>query len=399
MKILVINCGSSSIKYKLYDMTDKSVLAAGGIEKVGLAGSFNKVALPNGEKKIISHECPTHTEGIKLMFDTLLDPEIGAIKSLDEIDAAGHRIVAGGTYTKSQIVTDEMLEGWKPFMELAPLHSPAHLKGYLAVRAQLPNLPQVFVFDTAFHQTMPPKAFMYGLPYNYYTDYNFRRYGAHGTSHRYVTARAGEVLGFDPKDVRMITCHIGNGASISAVDHGKCVDTSMGLTPLEGVMMGTRTGDIDSSAILYIMEKEHQTPEEAIDLLNKKSGLLGISGVSSDMREVEDAAEKGNERARLALDMYSYRIKKYIGAYTAVMGGVDVIVFTAGVGEHQWDVRKATMEGMEYLGIQLDQEKNERNNGEEELISLPESKVKVAVIPTDEELMIATDTMQLVSKQ
>ena len=378
MKILVINCGSSSIKYKLYDMTDKSVLAAGGIEKVGLAGSFNKVALPNGEKKIISHECPTHTEGIKLMFDTLLDPEIGAIKSLDEIDAAGHRIVAGGTYTKSQIVTDEMLEGWKPFMELAPLHSPAHLKGYLAVRAQLPNLPQVFVFDTAF---------------------NFRRYGAHGTSHRYVTARAGEVLGFDPKDVRMITCHIGNGASISAVDHGKCVDTSMGLTPLEGVMMGTRTGDIDSSAILYIMEKEHQTPEEAIDLLNKKSGLLGISGVSSDMREVEDAAEKGNERARLALDMYSYRIKKYIGAYTAVMGGVDVIVFTAGVGEHQWDVRKATMEGMEYLGIQLDQEKNERNNGEEELISLPESKVKVAVIPTDEELMIATDTMQLVTKQ
>ena len=283
-------------------------------------------------------------------------------------------------------------------MELAPLHSPAHLKGYLAVRAQLPNLPQVFVFDTAFHQTMPPKAFMYGLPYNYYTDYNFRRYGAHGTSHRYVTARAGEVLGFDPKDVRMITCHIGNGASISAVDHGKCVDTSMGLTPLEGVMMGTRTGDIDSSAILYIMEKEHQTPEEAIDLLNKKSGLLGISGVSSDMREVEDAAEKGNERARLALDMYSYRIKKYIGAYTAVMGGVDVIVFTAGVGEHQWDVRKATMEGMEYLGIQLDQEKNERNNGEEELISLPESKVKVAVIPTDEELMIATDTMQLVAK-
>ena len=244
MKILVINCGSSSIKYKLYDMTDKSVLAAGGIEKVGLAGSFNKVALPNGEKKIISYECPTHTEGIKLMFDTLLDPEIGAIKSLDEIDAAGHRIVAGGTYTESQIVTDEMLEGWKPFMELAPLHSPAHLKGYLAVRAQLPNLPQVFVFDTAFHQTMPPKAFMYGLPYNYYTDYNFRRYGAHGTSHRYVTARAGEVLGFDPKDVRMITCHIGNGASISAVDHGKCVDTSMGLTPLEGVMMCTRTGDI-----------------------------------------------------------------------------------------------------------------------------------------------------------
>lgn len=396
MKILVINCGSSSIKYKLYDMADKSVLAAGGIEKVGLEGSFNKVSLPDGTKKILNHECPTHTEGIKFMFQTLLDPEIGAIKSLDEIDAAGHRIVAGGTYTKSQIVTDEMLEGWKPFMELAPLHSPAHLKGYLAVREQLPNLPQVFVFDTAFHQTMPEKAYMYALPYKYYTDYHFRRYGAHGTSHRYVTARAGEFLGINPADVRMITCHIGNGASISAVDHGKCVDTSMGLTPLEGVMMGSRTGDIDSSAILYIMEKEGQTPAEAIDLLNKQSGVLGVSGVSSDMREVEAAAEAGNRRARLALDMYNYRIKKYIGAYAAVMGGVDVIIFTAGVGEHQWDMREGALEGLEFLGVKLDKDANRACNGEECVISAPDSRVTVAVIPTDEELLIASDTMKLV---
>lgn len=398
MKILVINCGSSSIKYKLYDMTDKSVLAAGGIEKVGLEGSFNKVTLPDGTKKTIDRECPTHTEGIKFMFDTLLDPEIGAIKSLDEIDAAGHRIVAGGKFTDSLLVNDDILEQWKPYMELAPLHSGAHLKGYLAVKAQLPKLPQVFVFDTAFHQTMPEKAYMYALPYKYYTDYHYRRYGAHGTSHRYVTGRTGEFLGKDVKDLRIITCHIGNGASISAVDHGKCVDTSMGLTPLEGVMMGTRTGDIDSSAILMIMEKEGLTPEQAIDLLNKQSGVKGVSGVSSDMREVEAAAASGNKRARLALDMYNYRIKKYIGSYAAVMGGVDVIVFTAGVGEHQSDVREGALEGLEFLGVKLDKDLNNANHGDEEIISAKDSKVTVAVIPTDEELLIASDTMQLIKK-
>lgn len=331
------------------------------------------------------------------MFDTLLDSEIGAIHSLDEISAAGHRIVAGGTYTESQIVTDEMLEGWKPYMELAPLHSDAHLKGYMAVREMLPELPQVFVFDTAFHQTMPEKAYMYALPYRYYTDYHFRRYGAHGTSHRFVTARAGEFLGFDPKEKRIITCHIGNGASISAVDHGRCVDTSMGLTPLEGVMMGSRTGDIDSSAILYIMEKEGQTPAEAIDLLNKKSGVLGVSGVSSDMREVTEAAEAGNERARLALDMYNYRIKKYIGAYAAAMGGVDAIIFTAGVGEHQYDMRQGALEGLEFLGVKLDIEKNKACFGDEAVISASDSKVLVAVVPTDEELLIARDTLALIS--
>lgn len=398
MKILVINCGSSSIKYKLYDMTDKSVLAAGGIEKVGLEGSFNKVTLPDGTKKIIERECPTHTEGIKFMFDTLLDSEIGAIKSLDEIDAAGHRIVAGGKFSNSMLVNDQMLEEWKPYMKLAPLHSPAHLKGYLAVKAELPNLPQAFVFDTAFHQTMPAKAYMYALPYKYYTDYNYRRYGAHGTSHRYVTGRVCEYLGVKPEDVRIITCHIGNGASISAVDHGKCVDTSMGLTPLEGVMMGTRTGDIDSSAILFIMQEEGLTPEQAIDLLNKQSGVRGVSGVSSDMREVEAAAASGNERARLALDMYNYRIKKYIGSYAAVMGGVDIIVFTAGVGEHQADVREGALEGLEFIGVDLDKDLNNANCGDEQVISKADSKVKVVVVPTDEELLIASDTLALIQK-
>lgn len=395
MKILVINCGSSSIKYKLYEMDDKSVLAAGGIEKIGLEGSFLKTKI-NGETKIIESPCPTHTEGIKLMFDTLLNPVYGAIKSLDEIGAAGHRIVAGGRFTKSQIVTDEMLQEWKQYMELAPLHSDAHLKGYVAVKEMLPNLPQVFVFDTAFHQTMPAKAYMYAVPYKYYEENNIRRWGAHGTSHRFVTARVCEVLGVKPEDVRIITCHIGNGASVSAVKYGKCVDTSMGLTPLEGLMMGTRSGDVDPSAVLSIMKKEGLTPDQMSDLLNKQSGVKGISGVSSDIREVESGIREGNERCKLAMDMYSYRIKKYVGAYAAVMGGVDIVVFTAGVGEHQWDVRQGAVEDLEFMGIQLDKEKNKKNFGEEEIISTPDSKVKVVVVPTDEELLIASDTLDLV---
>ena len=395
MKILVINCGSSSIKYKLYEMDDKSVLAAGGIEKIGLEGSFLNSKI-NGETKIIESPCPTHTEGIKLMFDTLLNPVYGAIKSLDEIGAAGHRIVAGGRFTKSQIVTDEMLQEWKQYMELAPLHSDAHLKGYVAVKEMLPNLPQVFVFDTAFHQTMPAKAYMYAVPYKYYEENNIRRWGAHGTSHRFVTARVCEVLGVKPEDVRIITCHIGNGASVSAVKYGKCVDTSMGLTPLEGLMMGTRSGDVDPSAVLSIMKKEGLTPDQMSDLLNKQSGVKGISGVSSDIREVEAGIREGNERCKLAMDMYSYRIKKYVGAYAAVMGGVDIVVFTAGVGEHQWDVRQGAVEDLEFMGIQLDKEKNKKNFGEEEIISTPDSKVKVVVVPTDEELLIASDTLDLV---
>ena len=395
MKILVINCGSSSIKYKLYEMDDKSVLAAGGIEKIGLEGSFLKTKI-NGETKIIESPCPTHTEGIKLMFDTLLNPVYGAIKSLDEIGAAGHRIVAGGRFTKSQIVTDEMLQEWKQYMELAPLHSDAHLKGYMAVKQMLPNLPQVFVFDTAFHQTMPAKAYMYAVPYKYYEQNNIRRWGAHGTSHRFVTARVCEVLGVKPEDVRIITCHIGNGASVSAVKYGKCVDTSMGLTPLEGLMMGTRSGDVDPSAVLSIMKKEGLDADQMSDLLNKQSGVKGISGVSSDIREVEAGIREGNERCKLAMEMYDYRIKKYIGAYAAAMGGVDIVVFTAGVGEHQWDVRQGAVEDLEFMGIKVDTEKNKKNFGEEEIISTPDSKVKVVVVPTDEELLIASDTLDLV---
>lgn len=397
MKILVINCGSSSIKYKLYDMTDQSVLASGGIEKVGLPGAFLKATL-QGQKREIPFDCPTHTEGIRMMFDTLTHPEYGAVRSLDEIDAAGHRIVAGGTFTESKLVTDEILKEWLTFMDLAPLHNPAHLKGYNAVKELLPNLPQVFVFDTSFHQTIPARAYMYAIPYKYYEQNHIRRWGAHGTSHRFVTARVCQFLGVKPEEQRIITCHIGNGASISAVKYGKCIDTSMGLTPLEGLMMGTRSGDIDPSAVLAIMKADHLDPDQMSDLLNKKSGVLGISGVSSDMREIEDAVHCGNERAILALDMYCYHIRKYIGSYAAAMGGVDTIVFTAGVGEHQWDMREAAVEGLEFFGIELDKEKNKKNFGEEEIISLPTSKVKVVVVPTDEELLIAKDTMQLVQQ-
>ena len=395
MKILVINCGSSSIKYKLYEMDDRSVLAAGGIERVGLPGAFLKTTV-NGEKVTLDFDCPTHTEGIKKMFDTLLDPQYGAISSIDEIAAAGHRIVAGGRFAESRLVTDDMLEEWKTYMDLAPLHNPPALKGYNAVKAVVEHMPNVFVFDTSFHQTMPAHAYMYAVPYHYYEEMNIRRWGAHGTSHRFVTQRVCEVLGTQPENQKIITCHIGNGASVSAVDHGKCIDTSMGLTPLEGLMMGTRTGDLDASVVLAIMKKEGKTPDEMQDLLNKKSGLLGISGLGSDMRDVENGVKEGNERAKLALAMYNYRIKKYVGAYAAAMGGVDTIVFTAGVGEHQWDVRYNALKDLEFLGIEVDYDKNKANFGEEEIISTPNSRVKVVVVPTDEELLIASDTLALI---
>jgi acetate kinase len=398
MKILVINCGSSSIKYKLYEMDTRAVLAAGGIERVGQEGAFLKTTDHNGEKLQLNFDCPTHTEGIKMMFDTLTHPQYGAIKSIDEIAAAGHRIVAGGRFAESRLVTPDMLEEWKTFMDLAPLHNPPALKGYNAVKAVVEHMPNVFVFDTSFHQTMPAHAYMYAVPYHYYEEMNIRRWGAHGTSHRFVTDRVCHLLGVKPEEQKIITCHIGNGASVSAVDHGKCIDTSMGLTPLEGLMMGTRTGDIDASVVLAIMKKEGKTPDEMQDLLNKKSGLLGISGLGSDMRDVENGVKEGNERAKLALDMYNYRIKKYIGAYAAAMGGVDTIVFTAGVGEHQWDVRYNALKNLEFLGIELDYDKNKANFGEEEIISAPNSRVKVVVVPTDEELLIATDTLNIVSK-
>ena len=377
-------------------MDTREVLAAGGIERVGQQGAFLKTTDHNGEKLQLDFECPSHTEGIKMMFDTLMHPQYGAIKSLDEIAAAGHRIVAGGRFAESRLVTDEMLEEWKTYMDLAPLHNPPALKGYNAVKAVVEHMPNVFVFDTSFHQTMPAHAYMYAVPYHYYEEMNIRRWGAHGTSHRFVTQRVCEVLGTQPENQKIITCHIGNGASISAVDHGKCIDTSMGLTPLEGLMMGTRTGDIDASVVLAIMKKEGQTPDEMQDLLNKKSGLLGISGLGSDMRDVENGVKEGNERAKLALDMYNYRIKKYVGAYAAAMGGVDTIVFTAGVGEHQWDVRYNALKDLEFLGIEVDYDKNKANFGEEEIISTPNSRVKVVVVPTDEELLIASDTLALI---
>ena len=381
MKILVINCGSSSIKYKLYEMDTHAVLAAGGIERVGQEGAFLKTTDHNPQKLQLNFDCPTHTDGI-----------------IDERAAAGPRIVAGGRFADSRLVTPDMLEEWKTYMDLAPLHNPPALKGYNAVKAVVENMPNVFVFDTSFHQTMPAHAYMYAVPYHYYEEMNIRRWGAHGTSHRFVTNRVCQLLGVKPEEQKIITCPICNGASVSAVDHGKCIDTSMGLTPLEGLMMGTRTGDLDASVVLAIMKKEGKTPDEMQDLLNKKSGLLGISGLGSVMRDVENGVKEGNERAKLALDMYNYRIKKYIGAYAAAMGGVDTIVFTAGVGEHQWDVRYNALKNLEFLGIELDYDKNKANFGEEEIISTPNSRVKVVVVPTDEELLIATDTLNIVSK-
>ena len=397
MKILVINCGSSSIKYKLYEMDDKSVLASGGIERIGQQDAFLKATL-NGENQKIGFDCPTHTEGMKMVFDTLTHAEYGAIKSLDEIAAIGHRIVAGGRFTESCLVDDKMMEEWVTYMDLAPEHNPGHLKGYEAVKQMLPTKPNVFVFDTAFHQTMPRKAYMYAVPYKYYENNNIRRWGAHGTSHRFVSKRACEVLGVKPEGQKIIVCHVGNGASVSAIVDGKCVDTSMGLTPLEGLMMGTRSGDLDASVVLSIMESDNLSPAEMRYLLNKESGVKGISGVGSDMRDIEKAVAEGNDRAILALEMYSYRIKKYIGAYAAAMGGLDAVVFTAGVGEHQWDVRWEACKALEFLGLKMDYEKNKANFGEEEIVSASDSRVKVLVVPTDEELLIATDTLELVTR-
>lgn len=396
MKILVLNCGSSSIKYALYNMDDKSVMTSGGAERVGLDGAFVKVKMPDGTKKTIMHDIPEHTEGVKFIFSLLTDPEIGVIKSLDEIDAVGHRMVHGGEkFNKSVLLDDEVLKTFKECIDLAPLHNPANLKGVEAVSELMPGLPQVGVFDTAFHQTMPAHSYLYAIPYELYKKYGVRRYGFHGTSHRYVSQRVCDFLGVKYEDKKIITCHIGNGGSIAAVQNGKCVDTSMGLTPLEGLMMGTRSGDIDAGAVTFLEKKLGLDADGMSNLLNKKSGVLGITGISSDMREIEAAIEKGDEMAKIALDMYNYRIKKYIGAYAAAMGGCDIIVFTAGVGENQYQTRQDACVGLEYMGVKLDVEKNKTIRGEEAVISTPDSKVTVCVIPTDEELMIATDTMNL----
>lgn len=399
MKILVLNCGSSSIKYKLFDMTTKEVIAQGGIEKIGLKGSFLKLTLPNGEKKILEKDIPEHTVGVEFILNTLISPEYGAIKSLDEINAVGHRMVHGGErFSESVLLTKEVLDAFTACNDLAPLHNPANLKGVNAVAAILPNVPQIGVFDTAFHQTMPDYAYLYAIPYELYEKYGVRRYGFHGTSHRYVSQRVCEFLGVKPDGLKIITCHIGNGGSIAAIKDGKCIDTTMGLTPLEGLMMGTRSGDIDAGAVTFIMDKEGLNTTGVSNLLNKKSGVLGVSGVSSDMRELDAACKAGNSRAALAEKMYYYRIKKYIGAYVAALGGVDVILFTGGVGENQSQCREIVCENLEFMGIEIDKTVNAKIHGEEAVISAPNSKVKVVVIPTDEELLIASDTVAILDR-
>ncbi len=399
MKILVLNCGSSSIKYALYDMDDHSVVTSGGIEKIGLPDSFIKIKV-NGKKIQMDEPVPEHTAGVQLIFRVLTEGENAVLKDLHELDAVGHRMVHGGErFSESVLITDEVMRDFAACNDLAPLHNPANIKGVNAVKALLPEIPQVGVFDTAFHQTMPDYAYMYATPYELYEKYGVRRYGFHGTSHRYVSRRVLDFLGIEKTEgTKVITCHIGNGASIAAVKDGKCVDTSMGLTPLEGLIMGTRSGDIDAGAVTFIMDKEGLDTKGLSNLLNKKSGLLGVSGGASDFRDILKGIEEGNDHARLAKEMYTYRIKKYIGQYAAAMGGVDIIVFTGGAGENQWEVREGATDGLEFLGVKMDVEKNHSCRAKEMTISADDSKVKVCVIPTDEELMIATDTLNIVSK-
>lgn len=399
MNVLVLNCGSSSVKYKLFQMPEGKVLAQGGVEKLGLSDSFLKLKLPSGEKVVLEKDMPEHTVAIDFILKTITGSEYGCIKSLSEIDAVGHRLVHGGDkFSESVVITDAVVESVKQCIDLAPLHNPSTLKGVAAVTELIPGVPQVGVFDTAFPQTMPQRAFMYALPYEYYEKYGVRRYGFHGTSHRFVSKRACEFLGLDYNKARIITAHIGNGASMCAIKEGKCIDTTMGLTPTEGLMMGTRVGDVDPGALVFIGEKEGMSMAQLSEVINKKSGVLGVSGVSSDMREIEEAISQGNERAKLALEMYDYRIKKYVGAFTAAMGGLDLLIFTGGVGENQTTTREYVCEDMQYMGIEIDKELNAKIHGDEALLSTKESKVKVVVIPTDEELMIALDTVALSSK-
>lgn len=396
MNILVINCGSSSLKYQILNMDDESQLAEGLVEKIGIDGSRLKQETPGFGKKVIEVEMKDHKEALSQVLAALVNEEYGAIKSYDEIHAVGHRVVhAGEKYSASVVIDDDVIKALEECIELAPLHNPPNLMGIRAIQELLPNVKNVGVFDTAFHQTMPETSYIYPLPYDLYEKYGVRRYGFHGTSHRYVAGRTAEILGKDIKDLKMISCHLGNGASLCAIDGGKSVATSMGFTPLEGLVMGTRCGDIDPAIVTFIMDKENLTTEEANNLLNKKSGVFGISGVSSDFRDIEDAAADGNKRAQLALDSFDIRVKKYIAAYTAIMGGADAIVFTAGLGENSAINRASICEGLEFMGVELDLEENNMR-GKEKIVSKPESKVKVLVVPTNEELMIARDTLELV---
>jgi len=402
MKILVLNCGSSSIKYKLFDMDKKSVIASGGIERIGMSGSFLKLTMPNGEKVTLDKDIPEHTAGVEFILKVLTSKEAyGTIKSLKEIDAVGHRMVHGGEkFSKSVLLTKDVLDAFKACNDLAPLHNPANLKGVEAIKAILPDVPQIGVFDTAFHQTMPDYAYLYAIPYELYQKYHIRRYGFHGTSHRYISQRICEYLHVKPEGLRVITCHIGNGASIAAIKDGKVVDTSMGLTPLEGLVMGTRCGDIDGGVVTYLMNKLNLDAAGISDFMNKKCGVQGLTGKSSDMRELEADCFKGDPQALLTLNVYCYRIKKYIGAYTAAMGGVDVIVFTGGVGENQPNVRENACKGLEFMGIKIDEEVNLKTvHGRDGILTTPDSKVKVVVLPTDEELLIASDTIDILNKK
>ncbi|MDE6177466.1 MAG: acetate kinase [Paramuribaculum sp.] len=400
MNILVLNCGSSSVKYKLMSLgsDNDKVLAEGGVEKIGLNDGFLKYKDADGSKKTIELGHIDHLAGVKAILNLLTDPEKGCIKSFDEIDAVGHRVVHGAEkFNSSVLITDEVINKVKECYDLAPLHNPANITGIEAITTLMPNVPQVGVFDTAFHQTMPAKSFLYALPYRYYTEAGVRRYGFHGTSHRYVSERVCEFLGVDKTNTRIITCHIGNGGSITAVLNGKSIDTSMGLTPTEGLMMGTRVGDVDPGALLYLMKRYEMSADDLLKVINKESGVLGITEISNDMREIESADNSGNERAHTALEMYEQRIIKYIGAYAAEMGGVDIIVFTGGVGENQTGVRENVCKPLGFIGVELDTELNARTRGTETVISTPASRVKVCVIPTDEELMIARDTAEIVN--
>lgn len=397
MKILVLNSGSSSIKYQLFNMEDESVLARGIVERIGIEDSFLEHEV-NGDEIVIEEDIPNHSKGISLVIDTLLDDDYGVLESMDEINAVGHRVVHGGErFADSVKITDEVVEQMEDVSDLAPLHNPPNIAGIKVCQELMPDKPQVGVFDTAFHQTMPAEAYTYALPYKYYEKYGVRRYGFHGTSHRFVAKRAAKLMDKDYNGSKIITCHLGNGASVAAVKNGKSIDTSMGLTPLEGLVMGTRCGDIDPAIVPFLQEKEDLSSKEIDNIMNKESGLLGISGISNDSRDIQEAAAEGNERAQLAGDVFQYRVKKYIGAYTAALGGVDAIVFTAGIGENAIKIREGILEGLEYLGFEIDKDAND-SRGKEIEISQPGSKTKVFVIPTNEELVIARDTAEILAK-
>lgn len=397
MKVLVVNCGSSSIKYQLIDMQTEELMAKGYLEKIGLPDSFLTHTV-NGEKHRIEQKIDNHEEGIKLVLEQLTHPEYGVIKDLNEIDAVGHRVVHGGEkFSSSVLIDDTVIEAMKDCIPLAPLHNPAGITGIEACRKVLPNVPMVGVFDTAFHQTLPKMAYLYALPYEYYEKYGIRKYGFHGTSHRFVSKRVAELMNKPIEDLKIITCHLGQGASLCAVKGGKSVDTSMGFTPLAGVPMGTRCGDIDPSIVTFLMKKENLSPDEMDNIMNKKSGKLGVSGISSDDRDVEAAIKEGNERAKLAIDTFAYQVIGYIGRFAAQMDGVDVITFAGGVGENGIEVRKQICDSLSFLGVKIDEEKN-NCRGKEVEITTPDSKVKVFVVPTNEELTIARDTMEIVSK-